>query len=187
MASPSAEAIRSTTKAVLARPEFQPETDPFDILRKLLDSLDGVGAGLPAWVGWLFLAGATTLIVYLLTRLLPGPSARSARRNRAAVLVDVLEGAATTPEEALRHARQAFENGNLRQALWIAHRLLLYQLDEQEALRFAGHKTNADYRRECSDPLLAEVSEDYDRVIYAQRDIEPERVESYLHRVGERL
>lgn len=188
MPSPSTEAIRTATKAVLARPEFQPQPDPLDALRKLLAGLEGLGAGIPPWAGWLFLAGCTFLIVYLLTRLLPGPSVKGSRKMKAQPLIEVLEGAAATPEEALRRAREAWERQDMRQALWIAHRLLLFALDQQEALRFAGHKTNADYLKECPDNgLLRELSGDYDRVIYAHRDVDPDSVERYLKAVEEAL
>jgi len=185
--SPSAEAIRSATQAVLARKEFQPQHDPLDFLRKLLSGLEGLGSGLPVWVGWLFLAAATGLVIYLLTRLLPGPS-KAARKRDAQALVEVLEGAATTPEEALQRAREAWRQGDQRKALWIAHRLLLFALDAREAVSFAGHKTNGDYLAECPNhPLLHQLSGDYDRVIYAHREVDPQTVERYLQAVEEVL
>ena len=40
-------------------------------------------------------------------------------------------------------ARDELKEGDVRRAVWIAHRVLLGLLDEQGAIKFAGWKTNS--------------------------------------------
>lgn len=176
---------------MLGRPEFQERHDPLDSwLQRLLDWVGGHGVAVPAWVTWLLFA----VMALLLARFLAGWLARhrpalaaAPRKTAPASVVEVTRGAALTFSQAMELARRAAAEGDLRQALWIGHRLLLLRLDERGRLRFADGKTNGDYLREApQERLLQELTDLYDRVVYGHRAVSGEEVAARLEAV-ERL
>ncbi|HWP57101.1 MAG TPA: DUF4129 domain-containing protein [Candidatus Acidoferrales bacterium] len=201
---PSADAIREVTREVLARPEFAPPSTWDEFLVYLLQRLQEWMKGLASWsaenpglaklvalalvltslivLGHLFYLALGDLLPFG-RRQLPGP----ARPSRW----EILAGAARNWQEAIAIARQLAREGNLRRAVWIAHRVMLGLLDEEGAVRFAGWKTNSQYLRECSAShpwrrTFAQLTELYERLIYADRGAQPAAVESLVATV-ERL
>jgi hypothetical protein len=80
------------------------------------------------------------------------------------------------------------EAGDIYRALWITHRVLLSAMDRMELLRFARWKTNRDYLRECrtdhlASKTLADVSDAYERVVYAHHGIHRDQATSLMNRV----
>jgi len=99
-----------------------------------------------------------------------------------------LQGAAANWREALDLAQAMIREGNTRRAIWIAHRVLLGLLDQQGAVQFAGWKTNSHYLCECAQShpwysTFIELTEIYDQIVYASRNISAEIVESLVLRV----
>ena len=112
-------------------------------------------------------------------------SAAPASRSRP---LQALEGVAANWTEAFQLARAALEAGDIYRALWITHRVLLSAMDRMELLRFARWKTNRDYLRECkidhaASKTLADVSEAYERVVYAHHGIHRDQAASLMNRV----
>ena len=102
--------------------------------------------------------------------------------------LQALEGIASNWADAFQLAKAALEAGDVYRALWITHRVLLSALDRMDVLRFARWKTNRDYLKECradhsASKTLADVSDAYERVVYAHSDINREQAASLLHRV----
>lgn len=198
---PSPEKIRETTRAVLDRPEFAEPSRWHEFLFEFLSAvkkwLDGLGSWAeanPTLARFFFIVALLVLLVCLahilylaLADVLPfrrkkdGPAAQRARW-------DILEGAATNWREALQVARTMLKEGNPRRAIWIAHRVLLGLLDEQGAVKFAGWKTNSHYLRECAQShpwhtTFAEVTEIYEQVVYASRQVSDDAAEALVLRV----
>lgn len=180
----SDESIRSTVLEVLSRPEFEPRDDLLSNWMETLSRwLSANEIGLPPWLTWTLFVVLALVLARVLARSLSlgGVSLAPARKRSPASVVEVTGGVAATFEQALALARQALERGDLRQALWIGHRLLLVRLDERGAIRFADGKTNSDYLREAPEhALLGEFTRLYDRVVYGHRPAEPEAVSALL-------
>jgi len=101
---------------------------------------------------------------------------------------EILQGAATNWREAAELALRLLQEGNLRRAVWIAHRVMLGLLDERGAIKFAGWKTNSYYLRECaaSHPwygTFAELTSVYERAVYAQQATAAASIEQLVQRV----
>jgi phage shock protein PspC (stress-responsive transcriptional regulator) len=199
---PSAEAIRAATREILDRPEF---TEPsrwwqtfFEMLKAIKERLDALGAwseANPVLARVLFVIALLVLLVCLahllylaLADVLPfgrKKNSPTTRSNRW----EILQGTATNWHEALRMARDELKEGDVRRAVWIAHRVLLGLLDEQGAIKFAGWKTNSHYLGECahSHPwyaIFAELSDLYERAIYARLLPPADAAEALLVRVN---
>jgi hypothetical protein len=72
--------------------------------------------------------------------------------------------------------------------MWITHRILLSVLDIRKVVRFTRWKTNSDYIRECQSSdaaadTLREITEVYERVIYAHGDFDKEQAARLVERV----
>lgn len=198
---PAPEKIREVTRAILDRPEF---TEPsrwreslVELLRAIKEWLDRLGSWAEAQptlakilfiVSLLLLLACLGHILYLaLVDALPFWRKRDAVIGRAARW-EILQGAAANWREALDLARAMIREGNTRRAIWIAHRVLLGLLDQQGAVQFAGWKTNSHYLRECAQShpwysTFIELTEIYDQIVYASRNISAEIVESLVLRV----
>ncbi len=186
---------------MLRRPEFsEPARNPIDdFLRWLAEKLGGLfqwssdhpvaGKALIALLV-VVLAGLVAYIVYTFYQVI-APSLRGGRGGGPGdrkTPWEVLEGQAHDWPEALVKARRMLDTGNLRQAVWIGHRVLLGLLDETEVVQFAGWKTNTDYLGECprTQPEFATLNEFtnvYDRAIYAHRSVESNRIARLLDEV----
>ena len=145
------------------------------------------GLLLPPWLGWLLLALGVCLVLYLLTRFLTWKPRTKAKARRAATILEVTEGQAEDWDQALELARESLQKGDLRQSLWLGHRLTLHRLDQAESLVFERSKTNQTYLRECRAgkhlELLSELTKLYDEVIYAHRPAIQTRVAELLAEV----
>ena len=198
---PVPEKIREVTRAILDRPEV---TKPsrcreslLELLRAIKEWLDRLGSWAEAHptlakilfvVSLLLLLACLGHILYLaLVDALPFRRKRDAVIGRAARW-EILQGAAANWREALDLAQAMIREGNTRRAIWIAHRVLLGLLDQQGAVQFAGWKTNSHYLCECAQShpwysTFIELTEIYDQIVYASRNISAEIVESLVLRV----
>jgi len=197
---PNDDLIRATVTEILNRPEFGASSDlPWyaELLRRLRDWAGQFGdwAVVHPVLGWVVLGLLVLVLIGLLAHLaylvlgdlLPWSRNRAVRHSSASSWT-ILEGAASSWEEALAKARQALGEGNHRLVVWISHRVLLGLLDEQGTLRFAAGKTNTHYLHECARDhpwrdTLATLTEAYDRVIYGQQPAAAAHVETLLGQV----
>ncbi len=198
---PSTEEIREATRAVLDRPEFaEPPTwhqmllDMMLAVKEWLDRLASWSEANPALARVLFIAAVVILLACLahllylaLADTLPFRRRRVASAGRKARW-EILEGAATDWRDALQLARAKLAEGDLKRAVWIAHRVLLGLLDQQGAVHFTGWKTNSHYLRECASAHpwrnnFAELTELYEQVVYASRQVSAEVVEASVAQV----
>jgi hypothetical protein len=198
---PTPEQIRDVAQEIVSRPEFSGPSTWEQFLYSLWRALAEWLKSMVAWsaqnpelariVVIVLIVTAVALLVHLLYLalgdLLPfgrGKNAAPARASRW----EILEGAARNWREALDAARKMLNEGDCRRAIWLAHRVLLGLLDEQEAVRFAGWKTNSNYLVECAPghpwySTFAELTEVYEQAIYARRAAAPSSVESLISRV----
>lgn len=199
---PPTEQIRETTNAVLARGEFAEPSrwhemilEFLQALKQWLDRLGSWTEAHPDMARAVFIAAIVLLLVCLghltylaLADVLPFGRRRNQPQPARGTRWDILEGSAANWREALELARAMLRQGNLRRAVWIAHRVLLGLLDEQGAIKFAGWKTNSHYLAECAREhpwraTFAELTELYEGTVYADRAAAPDAAESLLTRV----
>ena len=200
---PSPEIIREATREILERPEF---TEPsrwheifLEMLKAIKEWLDALGAWSEAnpilarvlfVVALLILLACLAHLLYLaLADVLPFGRKKDTTTARS-TRWEILEGTATNWRDALQVARDMLKEGNVRRAIWIAHRVLLGLLDEQGAIKFAGWKTNSHYLGECARshpwyPTFAELTELYENAVYASRSTPANTADALVSRVGE--
>jgi hypothetical protein len=198
---PDAETIRNVTRQIIKQPEFDESWPWFEKIVALLNAIKEWLNNLESWamanpqsarvlviLVVIVLLGLLGHLLYLaLGDLMPwkrGGKAAPARSSRW----DILEGAAKNWREGVDLALRLLKEGNLRRAVWIAHRVLLGLLDERGVLKFAGWKTNSQYLSECaaSHPwyaTFAELTEVYEHAVYAQRSAAAASVERLVYRV----
>jgi Domain of unknown function (DUF4129) len=198
---PSPEIIREATREILERPEF---TEPsrwheifLEMLKAIKEWLDALGAWSEAnpilarvlfVVALLILLACLAHLLYLaLADVLPFGRKKDTRTARS-TRWEILEGTATNWRDALQVARDMLKEGNVRRAVWIAHRVLLGLLDEQGAIKFAGWKTNSHYLGECARshpwyPTFAELTELYENAVYASRSASANTADALVSRV----
>jgi len=200
---PTPEAIREATREILERPEF---TEPsrwyeilFEIMRTIKEWLDALAAWSDAnpllarivfIVALLVLIACLAHLLYLaLADVLGFDRSREPKTERTSRW-EILQGAAADWREALQLARAMLAQGNVRRAVWIAHRVLLGLLDEQGAIKFAGWKTNSFYLNECSRThpgygTFAELTELYENTVYASRSASADAAAALVRRVDQ--
>jgi hypothetical protein len=198
---PQPDTIRAVTKEIVSRPEFSAPPPWHEVLLSLWKSIKEWLDNLAAWstanpelarvlfiLAVLALVGCLAHLVYLaLGDLLPfrrGKAAGAQRRSQW----EILDGTAKNWREALEVARGMLREGDTRRAIWIIHRVFLAMLDEQGAIRFAGWKTNSHYLRECAlthpwYSTFSELTETYERAVYARRAAMAASVEGLILRV----
>jgi hypothetical protein len=199
---PPPEQIRETTRAILARGEFAEPSrwhemvlEFLQALKQWLDRLGSWTEAHPDLARVVFIAALVVLLACLahltylaLADVLPFGWRRNQPARAPGARWDILEGSAANWREALELARAMLRQGNLRRAVWIAHRVLLGLLDEQGAIKFAGWKTNSHYLAECAREhpwrtTFAELTELYEDAVYADRAAAPDAAESLLTRL----
>lgn len=191
------EVIRATTREVLARPEFPVDVSLQDnaifetlrgLLRNILDTIAGWAVANPilSWTVFILLSlFLLALIGHLLYSSFSSDVAGQAGTGKRA-RYEMLEGEGRSWQEGLSNASLALDEHDLRRAVWIAHRVLLGILDEEDALQFAGAKTNEAYLRECQTdhPLastLVSLTLLYDEIIYGHLQVDPSRLTPLIH------
>ncbi|HSR70112.1 MAG TPA: DUF4129 domain-containing protein [Acidobacteriota bacterium] len=192
--------IEKAVEEVFLRPEFA--KDPLsDWLGQAIDWLWDQLSSLAGWAEanptgrWVLIVVLSLILVALLAhiawtiwRILP--QRQDQRIGVAGTPWKTLEGKAASWKEALQLARRALQRGDLYQAVWISHRLLLGVMDERGLLQFARWKTNRDYLKECRQKgqgyrLLQDLSEAYDQIVYAHRPAAQGRLQGLLNQVDE--
>jgi hypothetical protein len=198
---PPPSTIREVTWEVLARAEFTEPSRWYDTLFEFIKTIKEWLDRLSAWseanptlarvcfaLAILLLIACLVHLLYLaLADLLPSARKQSTSKSSTAP-IEILAGAANDWREALQLARQRLAENDLRRAIWIAHRVLLGLLDQQGAIKFAGWKTNTHYLGECAPshpwyPTFSELTEIYERAVYARRGASAEIAEALLGRV----
>jgi hypothetical protein len=198
---PSPETIREATREILERPEFAEPSRWHEIFLEMLkaikDWLDALGAWSEAnpivarvlfVVALLILLACLAHLLYLaLADVLPFGRKKETTTARS-TRWEILEGTATNWHDALQVARDMLKEGNVRRAVWIAHRVLLGLLDEQGAIKFTGWKTNSHYLGECARshpwyPTFAELTELYENAVYASRSAPANTADALVSRV----
>jgi hypothetical protein len=200
---PAPEQIREATRAILDRPEFaepprwhQTAWEILNAIKEWLDRLDSWSLAHPTLARVLFVLAVVVMLVCLahllylaLADVLPFRRKRDLAWGKSPRW-EILEGAATDWRDALQLARAMLVQGNPRRAIWIAHRVLLALLDQQGVVQFAGWKTNSQYLRECArghpwHATFAELTEMYEQLVYASRDISVDVAEALVLRVDQ--
>lgn len=194
----SPDEVRRVTQNVLKEPEFQKALNWWDLL------ISGFQAFIRRVSAWalenpdtaktliIILGGVLALLVahiaYTVVREFTSMKKRAAAQASPSRPLQALEGIASNWADAFQLAKAALEAGDVYRALWVTHRVLLSALDRMDLLRFARWKTNRDYLRECradhsASKTLAEVSDAYERVVYAHDEINRDQATSLLNRV----
>jgi hypothetical protein len=198
---PDPETIRNVARQIVNQPEYH---EPWPWLEKLvafgnmikdwLNSLEAWATANPQIARVLAIAVVVLLLLLLIHLLylafgdlMPWKKNRSNPPARASRW-EILQGVATNWRDAAALALRSLQEGDLRRAVWIAHRVMLGLLDERGAVKFAGWKTNSHYLRECaaSDPwyaTFAELTSVYEHAVYAQRPTVTTSVEHLVQRV----
>lgn len=192
MASPPPPAvIREVTADVLRRPELAP-VDSEAFWRRLGAELVRLVGALGRWseanpgAAWLVIAILTLVLLALVTHLLwvgflrGSPSRGLVLESRAAGRGGVRLDGRVSAAELLAQAQEALAAGRERDAIRFAHRALLARLDADQAIRFAGWKTNSRYLNECprANPrylTLRALTDAYERAVYGRRSLAPGR------------
>lgn len=194
----SPEEVRRITENVLEGREFQKSVNPWELalnwFRDFLGWISQWAANNPdsakiviyilSFILALLIAHITYTVIKEFTSMSRENSPQASRPRP----LQALEGIAENWADAFHLARAALESGDLYRALWITHRVLLSALDRMDVLRFARWKTNRDYLHECradhsAARTLADVSDAYERVVYAHGDIRSDQAASLLSRV----
>lgn len=193
------EEVRQITKDVLARPEFlsRPTWTQllFDRVIQWLGEVARWSSRNPQ-LSKVLIAVLFVLLVLLIAHIVYTAAREfvSLRRADAGRRDDqslrALEGIAESWNDAFRMAGEALNKGDLYRAIWITHRILLSVLDRIGQIRFVRWKTNSDYLRECSNQgegaaALRELTNAYERVIYAHGDFDRVHARELLAKVQE--
>jgi hypothetical protein len=194
----SPEEVRRVTDIVLKEPEFQKSVNlwnlAFDAFRNFLLRISEWAVENPD------AAQVLMIVLGVVLALLLGHIAYTVIREFVSMRRDedtgfsrdrplqALEGIASNWADAFQLAKAALDAGDIYRALWITHRVLLSAMDRMDLLRFARWKTNRDYLRECradhaASKTLADVSDAYERVVYAHHSIHRDQAVNLLTRV----
>lgn len=198
---PDADTIRTVTRQILDQADFR---EPWPWLEKLvavgnwikdqLNSLEAWAAANPQLARVLAIVVAILLLLLLIHLLYLAfgdlmPWKRSANQALPrSSRWEILEGAATDWRQGAELALRLLQQGDLRRAVWIAHRVMLGLLDERGAIKFTAWKTNSHYLRECaaSHPwytTFAELTNSYERTVYAQQSTTAGALEPLVRQV----
>jgi hypothetical protein len=199
---PDTETIRRVTRQVVEQPEFDPPWPWLERVVSILQTIKEWLDGLEAWalanpqfarvltvLAVIVLVGLLIHLLYLaLGDLIPWRRVDKAT-PASSFRWQILEGTARNWREGAELALRHLEQGELRRAVWIAHRVLLGLLDERGALKFAGGKTNSQYLSECPAghpwyATLAELTQVYEQAIYAQRSAAAAAIAPLITRVN---
>jgi hypothetical protein len=200
IAAATPEKVREITQAVLKRREFQENPNGawlarlFEGIVNWLKRVSEWSAKHPDSARILIIILGLILIALLAHIGYTVISEFIALRKRNASLdvryhnLPALEGVADNWNDAFVLARTALQSGDLYRAMWITHRILLSVLDIRKVVRFTRWKTNSDYIRECQSSdaaadTLREITEVYERVIYAHGDFDKEQAARLVERV----
>jgi hypothetical protein len=186
---PEPEAVRATVRSILDGPRYRDDETGADWARAVAEMFDGLAdwthahpleTRLVLVACVVVLAGIVLHLAWVVRRDL------LEARDYAAPSLDgaverALEESAVGWSAAWRRLEAARSAGDLRTAVWTAHRLLLALLEHGGHLRVERWKTNAVYAREVFDARAAEVlgrwNGVYDRVVYAHAALDPHELD----------
>ena len=192
--------IRERARDILDRSEFRQEETAY-VLQKWLDKLLGWLELFQEWSAnnpgytWLIIIGLIIILALLVTHIVytafgdsfGGAKSKSmyASNDRSA---EVLEGKASSWREGLEKARLAVEAGQLHEAIWIGHRVLLGLLDELGCIHFQGFKTNSAYLHELGHQhawydVLQRFTHTYENTVYGSEPGETRNIQRLLGEV----
>ena len=190
--------VRRATESVLREPEFQRSLNAWDLLFSALREFFGKLASwaqnnpdmarILIYILGVVLALLIAHIAYTVIREFTTMRRRGTADASSSRPLQALEGIAENWPDAFQLAKAALEAGDIYRGLWITHRVLLSALDKMDLLRFARWKTNRDYVKECrpdhsATRTLVEVSDAYERVVYAHNEINRDQAIGLLNRV----
>lgn len=189
--------IRESARDILDQSEFQEQETSYVLqkwIRKLGDWLEAFqewSADNPFYT-WLIIIGLLIILILLITHIVytafgdsfGGNKNRSAHAGNGRSM-EVLEGKASSWREGLDKARSALASGQIHEAIWIGHRVLLGLLDEVGCIQFQGYKTNTTYLRELGQQhawfdLLKRFTHTYEITVYGSEDGEVGEIQSLL-------
>jgi uncharacterized protein DUF4129 len=194
----SPEQVRRVTQEVLKEPEFQKSVNWLELVlntfRKFLGAVSEWAFNNPDMARVLIVILSVILallvahIAYTVIREFTSMRREGSGLKTRPRPLQALEGIASNWADAFQLAKAALDAGDLYRALWITHRVLLSALDRMDVLRFARWKTNRDYLEECREDhsaskTLADVSDAYERVVYAHNEINRDQAANLLSRV----
>jgi len=194
------EIIRESARDILEQSEFREEETAYLIQKWLgrfgdwLHSFQDWSAENPFYT-WLIIIGLLIVLILLVTHIVYtafgdsfGGKKSQAPQSGSGRSMEVLEGKASSWREGLEKARTALTSGQLHEAIWIGHRVLLGLLDEIGCIQFQGYKTNTTYLRELGQQhawfdLLKRFTQTYETNVYGSVEIEEEEIQSLLGEV----
>ena len=197
------ELMRVSLASILARPEFQWQTDepPPNPLRDLMDRIvraiyEFLRRVLPAGAlpggripSNLFLIIGSILLALILGLALRGLFGDVVQDSELSESGDD-EVELLTSESALERAQQTAQAGDYRSAVRYLYLSTLLQLEERGLLRYDRARTNREYLRSVAHrPDLAAILHDvvdvFDRTWYGFQSLDPATYAQYENRVGE--
>jgi hypothetical protein len=194
------EIIRESARDILEQSEFREEEAAY-VIQKWLSKLGDWLGSFQDWTAnhpiytWLIIIGLLIILILLVTHIIYTAFGDSfgARKAQLACTgagrsMEVLEGKASSWREGLDKAKSALASGQLHEAIWIGHRVLLGLLDEIGCIQFQGHKTNTTYLRELGQhhawfDLLNRFTHTYETNVYGCKQSEVEEIRTLLGEV----
>lgn len=194
------EMIRESARDILGQSEFREEETAY-VIQKWLSRLGDWLHSFQDWSAensfytWLIIIGLLIILILLVAHIVHTAFGDSFVGKKSQLThsghsrsIEVLEGKASSWREGLDKARNALTSGQLHEAIWIGHRVLLGLLDEIGCIQFQGYKTNTTYLRELGQQhawfdLLNRFTHTYETNVYGSVEIEEEEIQSLLGEV----
>ena len=191
------EIIRESARDILDQSEFQQQETAY-VIQKWISKFGDWIKAFQDWSAanpfytWLIIIGLLIILILLITHIVYtafGDSIGANKKQSAYAnngrSMEVLEGKASSWREGLEKARSALAAGQLHEAIWIGHRVLLGLLDEVGSIQFQGCKTNTTYLRELGRQhawfdLLKRFTHTYEITVYGSEDGEAGEIQSLL-------
>lgn len=195
------EIIRESARQILEQSEFREEETAY-VIQKWLSKLGDWLKSFQEWSAdnpfytWIIITGLIIILILLVTHIIYTAFGDSFGGKKTHLThtgngrsMEVLEGKASSWREALEKAKSALASGQLHEAIWIGHRVLLGLLDEIGCIQFQGYKTNTTYLRELGKQhawfdLLNRFTLTYETNVYGSEKSEAEEIQTLLGEVA---